>query len=130
MEFGAYLNYRGVPVEGAADEASTLNNVVLAKAGTAEDGSCVEWRGIRCQAVSGPAPGDLVIVFPDDGASLAEASVYRERGEILFSYRFYPPIPHWLLHLLFDSLPIGPQTRIRYYALPDRWGDASVTKWK
>jgi hypothetical protein len=57
-------------------------------------------------------------------------AVYRERGEPLLSYRSYPPIPHWLLHLLFDSLPIGPQTRIRYYALSDRWGDASVTKWK
>jgi hypothetical protein len=129
MEFGAYLNYRGVPVEGAADEGSTLNNVVLAKAGTIEDGFCVEWRRIRCEAVSGPAPGDLVIVLPDDGASLAQASVYRERGELLLFYESYPPVPYWL-RLAFDSLPFGPQTGYRYLALPDRWGDASVTKWK
>lgn len=129
MEFGAYLNYRGVPVEGARDEASTLNNVVLAKTGTAEDGSCVEWRSIRCHAVSEPAPGDLVIVLPDDEASLAQASVYRERGELLLFYVSYPPIPHWL-HLAFDSLPFGPQTGYRYHALPDRRMDGSVTKWK
>ena len=55
MEFGAYLNYRGVPVEGVADEASPLNSVILARPtyspqGTTEHGLCVEWRRIRCQA--------------------------------------------------------------------------------
>jgi hypothetical protein len=135
MEFGAYLYYRGVPVEGATDEASTPNNVVLAEAsrtraklgGKAEDGPCVTWTTIWCQLVSGPAPGDLVIVLPDDEASLAEASVYRERGKLLLYYN--PRIPHWL-YRLFDSLHLGPVTRYRYDTLPDRWMDGSVTKWR
>jgi hypothetical protein len=141
MEFAAYLNYRGVPVEGATDEPSGLNSVsvVLAEArrthakagGKAEDkdGPCVTWMTFWCQLVSGPAPGDLVIVLPDDEASLAEASVYREGGELLFSYEPRPSIPHWL-YWLFDSLPIGAETRYRYDKLPDRWMDGSVMIWK
>ena len=139
LEFGAYLNYRGVPVEGAADEGSSLNSVVLAEArrtraknsprGPIEDGPCVDWTGIWCQVVNGPAPGDLVIVLPDDQASLAEASVYRERGELLFSYEPRPSVPHWLFWP-FDSLPVGRQSGYRYDTLPDRWMDGSVTRWK
>ena len=140
MEFGAYLDYRGVPVEGATDEAPSLtrlNNLALAESsstrakvgGKAEAGPCVPWVKIWCQLVSGPAPGDLVIVLPDDEASLAEASVYRERGELLFSHEPRPSIPHWL-YSLFNILPIGPESRYRYDALPDRWMDGSVTKWQ
>jgi hypothetical protein len=137
MEFGGYLSSREIPVEGAANEAPGPDRVVLAEAshtraklgGKAEDGPCVTWNAIWCQLVSGPAPGDLVIVLPDDEASLAEASVYRERGELIFSYEPRPSIPHWLFSL-FSSLPIGAQTRYRYDALPDRWMDGSVTMWK
>jgi hypothetical protein len=99
MEFGAYLNYHGVPVEGAVDEAGGLNDVVLAIRGIAGDGPCVEYTRIRCHAANGPAPGDLVIVLPNDEASLPEASLYREPGELLFSYEPRPPIPHWLSSL-------------------------------
>ena len=93
MEFGAYLNSVGIPVEGAADEGPGQNNVVLAEArgtrvknapdGPAEDGPCVAWTTIRCELIDQPSPGDLVIVLPDDEVSLAEASVYREQGELL-----------------------------------------------
>jgi hypothetical protein len=137
MEFGSYLNYRGVPVEGLANEAAGPISVVLAEAsstrarlvGKAEDGPCVWWTSIWCEVVSGPAPGDLVIVLPDDEGSLAEASAHRARGELLFSYEPHPSIPHWLFWL-FDSLPIGAETRYRYDKLPDRWMDGSVTIWK
>lgn len=130
MEFGAYLSYRGVPVEGAADPAAGLHSVVLNRRRIREDGPCVEWRRIMCRRVSGPAPGDLVIVLPDDEASLAEASVYRERGgTLLLSYKPRPHLPQWL-YSLFDGLPIGAESRYRDDALPDRWLDASVTKWK
>ncbi len=129
MEFASYLNYRGVLVEGA--EAADLNSVVLATRAVAEDGPCVEWVRIRCRAVSGPTPGDLVIVLPDDKESLAEASVYRERGggELLFSYEPRPPIPDWT-HSLFDSLHIGTIGRLVHETNPDRWMDGSVTKWE
>lgn len=119
MEFAAYLNYRGVPVEGASGKAAGPNSIVLATPAVAKDGHC-DWMTIICHAASGPAPGDLVIVLPDDEASVAEASVYRERGELLFSYEPFPPIPHRLysLSLVTGKIP------------PDRWMEGSVTLWK
>ena len=151
MEFAAYLNSRGIAVEGADDTAPGLNGVVLAEArraraanspgGPAEDGPCVEWRSIWCQVVNGPAPGDLVIVLPDDGAfprtdggtnvraSLAEASPYRKEGVLLLYSNPRLPIPQWL-RWLFDCLPVGSQSSYRNFALPDRWMDGSVTLWK
>jgi hypothetical protein len=75
-----------------------------------------------------PAPGDLVIVLPDDDVSAEEASVYRERGELLFFYRPRPLLPPWLSSL-FASLHIG-TTRYWHKTIPDRWMDGSVTIWK
>ena len=133
MQFASYLNYRGVHVERAAAAAGPRSNVVLATPALAKDGRC--WAAgpdFRCRAVSGPAPGDLVIVLPDDEASLAEASVYREQGELLFFYEPRPPMPHWLQSLAADL--VGHLTiaafRYTHKALSDRWMDASVTVWK
>jgi hypothetical protein len=149
MEFGTYLSSRGVPVEGAGDETSGLNSVVLAEARRtrtnlaearltrtknapgrpAEDGPCVEYRRVWCQIVNGPSPGDLVIVLPDDEASFAEALAYRDEGVLLSYSKPHLPIPQWL-HSAFDSLPVGAQGSYRYGKLPDRWMDASVTRWE
>jgi hypothetical protein len=95
MEFASYLNYRGVPVEGAVGAAGGRDSIVLATPALAKDGLCWGEGGFRCHAANGPAPGDLVIVLPDDEASLDEASEYRERGEPLFFYEPYPSIPRW-----------------------------------
>jgi hypothetical protein len=139
MEFGAYLSSRGIPVKGAGEEVSGLDTVVLAEArrtraknapnGPAGDGPCVEWTRVWCQVVNGPAPGDLVIVLPDDEASLADASAYRDDGVLLWFGKPRLPIPDWL-RWLFDSLPVGPESRYRDDALPDRWMDGSVTRWE
>jgi hypothetical protein len=129
MEFGAYLNYRELPVEGAVDRGFGPSSVVLNRGRAGKDGPCVKWTSITCHFVGGPIPGDLVIVLPDDEASSAEATAYRERGELLFSYEHRPSIPYWL-HWLFDNLHTGAQSRYRYNALPDRWMDGSVTVWK
>jgi hypothetical protein len=132
MEFASYLSYRGVPVEGAEAEPNELNNVALATSGVAEDGPCVEWRSLRCHTVKGPDRGDLVIVLPDDEASLAEASAYRAQGELLFSYEPRPRMPQWLRSLVRNlvgnlrmTLPI-----FVHKTLPDRSMDASVTLWR
>ena len=133
MEFASYLNYRGVPVEGAVSAAGGRNGVVLVTPALAEDGRC--WTAgpdFRCRAASGPAPGDLVIVLPDDEASFSEASLYRDRGEPLFFYEPYPSIPHWLYSLAADL--VGRLTiaafRYTHKTLSDRWMDASVTVWR
>lgn len=139
MEFGAFLSSRGIPVEGATGEISGENRVVLAEARRtrirnapgrpAQDGPCVDWTTIRCELVDGPAPGDLVIVLPDDEVPLAEVSVYREQGDLLLFFQPRLTIPLWL-HRLFDSLPVGAESRYRNDSLPDRWMDGSVTLWK
>ena len=129
MRFGAYLNYRGVPVDGATDDAPPfLDKVRLAKSTngpsderTDQDGRCVDYRRIRCELVSGPAPGDLVIVLPTDVASRLEVSMYREKGELLLYSKPLFPIPN-SLHSLFEYKYMTGQ-------IPDRWMDASVTKW-
>jgi hypothetical protein len=106
-EFAVYLVSRGVPVEGLEglmDEAPGPNRVIVATRAVAEDGPCLEWTPLTCHAVKGaPAPGDLVMMLPDDETSLAKASVYREPQGLLFSYEPRPHIPEWL-HSLFASL--------------------------
>jgi len=127
MEFGAYLNYRGIPVDGATDDTPPLlDKVRLAKSTngssderTDQDGRCIDYSRIRCELVSGPAPGDLVIVLPTDIASRLQVSMYRDKGELLLYSKPLLPIPNWLHSL---SVYINRQ-------IPDRWMDASVTKW-
>jgi hypothetical protein len=117
MEFVVYLDYRGVPI----------NSVELANGAIAKDDRCIEYRSIRCHPTSEPVPGDLVVVLPDDEASLADASVYRERGRLLVSYEPRPAIPHWLYPLVARfSFVAGDYNKTR----PDRWMDASVSVWK
>jgi hypothetical protein len=133
MEFASYLDYRGVSVEGAVGAAGGRNSVVLATPALAKDGRCwADGPDVSCRAVGGPAPGDLVIVLPDDEASLAEASVYREQGELLFFYEPRPPIPHWLYSLAADLVGRLTIAAVRYThkTLSDRWMDASVTVWR
>jgi hypothetical protein len=121
MEFAAYLSYHGIPPEGG-DGADTgrPDDVVLAGLAVAGDGPCVGYQTIQCHAAIRPAPGDLVIVLPDDSASRAQASLYRARGE-LFYYEPRPAIPVWLLALITDHLHI---------ANSDRWMEGSVTIWQ
>lgn len=87
-----------------------------------------DWNCTWCHAASGPAVGDLVIVLPDDEASLSEASVYREEGELLFSYHPRPPIPQWVYSLVGNDHIVT----VKYSAAPrpERWMDGSVTVWK
>jgi hypothetical protein len=137
-EFASYLNYRGIPVERPVGTAGERNSVVLATPILAKDARCwPDGPDIGCRAVSEPAQGDLVIVLPDDEASLGEASVYRERGEQMFSYEPRPPFPHWLYSLaagLVGRLNIAGFRPIAFRdthkTLSDRWMDASVTAWK
>jgi len=117
MEFVVYLNYRGVPI----------NSVALTKGGIGKDDRCVDYRSIRCRPASEPTTGDLVVVLPDDEASLADALVYRKRGQLLFSYQPRPAIPHWLYPCV-GSFVLA--SDINNHTRPDRWMDASVMLWK
>jgi hypothetical protein len=126
MEFAAFLNFKGVPVEGAVGKAAGPNSVTLAARAVAKDGPCEEGWSILCHALSGPDPGDLVVVLPDDEASFAETAVYRERGKLLFSYEPRPPISQWLYSLIHPIAPFP----IKNKTLPDRWMYGAVTIWR
>jgi hypothetical protein len=132
MEFASYLSYRGVPVEGAESESTELNKVALATSGVAEDGPCVGWRSLGCHTAKGPDRGDLVIVLPDDEASLAEASAYRAQGEPLFSYEPRPRIPQWLRAVVRNVVGNLRMTSpiFVHKMLSDRSMDASITLWR
>jgi hypothetical protein len=105
-----------------------LKGVVLASGAIANDGPCVPYYSIKCHTVSKPAPGDLVIVLPDDEASLADASIYREQKELLYIYEPRPPIPESWYSLVGSLLVAAPLYKQR--ARPDRWMDGSVTIWR
>jgi hypothetical protein len=118
IELAGYLNFKGVPVEGAVGKAAGPNTVTLAARDVAKDGSCYEGWNILCHA-SGPNPDDLVVVLPYDEASFADTFVYRERSDLLFSYEPRLPIPQRLYSLIH---PIE--------TLPDRWMYGAVMVWK
>jgi len=128
MDFASYLDYRGVPVERATVESSGLDSIVLVSKTATKDGPCVVYESLMCHADSRPGLSDLVIVLPDDDASLADINPYGIRGELLFSYKPRPRIPQWLY----------PFVRRLHFAshvfedreLPDNWLHASVTAWK
>ena len=128
MQFAAYLNYRGIPVEEVSPETLAPNNLVLVGSAVPEDGPCILHAEFLCHSGTASDPGDLVIVMPDDEASLTEVAPYRDRGELLFSYEPRPRIPQWLRPFL-DRLRIA-SPHFAFKELPDRWLQASVTLWK
>ena len=95
-EFAAYLNYRGIPVEGEMIESAEPNYMVMVTRAVAKDGPCVHYASVICHAGDTPESGDLVIVMPDDDASRAEVVPYRNPEELVFSSETYPRIPQWL----------------------------------
>jgi hypothetical protein len=126
MEFGAYLNYRGVPMERVPDETGATGSVVMVGKGVREDGPCVRGKPLVCHAGAEAAPGDLIVVLPDDLTHPGELDGYRQDGDqLLFSYQPRPSIPVWLrpwvnyLHVVSPAFERDP--------LPDAWLDALVT---
>jgi hypothetical protein len=128
MEFGSYLHYRGVPVEGAPDESAGVRKVQMVSKVIANDGPCMDYRSLICHAGSQPDPGDLVIVLPDDNAPSARTTPYLDGGSLLFSYEPYPPIPHWLFPVIGRLGFALPESA--HHEIPDRWLHASVIEWK
>jgi len=126
LEFASYLNYIGVPVEGAGSVATS--NVMMAGKAIKKDGPC-GYRTIVCHPESRPDPGDLVVVLPDDFASTDELNLYRLEGtEPLISYHPRPSIPQWLRPYVDRLHVISPA--FAHEQLPDSWLNASVTIWR
>lgn len=128
MELGAYLSYRGVPIERTVAGAAGTGTVMMVGKTVKKDGPCVSGKPLICHWGEGPEPGDLVVVLPDDFTQSDELSVYRQQGaDPLFSYSPRPPIPDSLkpvvnpLHVISPEFFRGP--------LPDGFLHASVTLW-
>lgn len=121
MQFGSYLSYLGIPVEGITEAATS---VTIISASVPKDGRCVDYEKVICHVGSRPEPGDLVIVLPDDEALLAETAPYRRQGRLLASYDPRPRIPAWLDPAVRDLRIASPHTV--HGKLPDRWLEAAV----
>ena len=138
-EFAAYLSYRGIPVEAATTRFAAPNRTVIVFARSIEkDGPCLQWTTFLCRAGSQPATGDLVIVLPDDNASLADVLPYRGPNELVFTYHPKPEIPRAVrqidrrIHIdphLFSPYGFDLQGSWPHTEFPDRWLDASVAAW-
>jgi len=115
MEFGAYLNYRGIPLDQLSLGTPTLS----------KDAFCFEYQMVKCVAMNRAIRGDLIIILPDDPVSLSQVSPYRRDGQLLLKYQPVPAMPRWLYKLV-DGLPLA---AVDQTARPDRWLDASVTLW-
>jgi hypothetical protein len=104
-----------------------MNNIVLVGRAVVNDGPCVEYEKLLCHAGSNPDPGDLVIVLPDDDASLAETTPYRRGRTCSSPMRLVPTFRHgyfpWLTTFHVASNDFAQKK------FPDRRLDASVTLW-
>jgi hypothetical protein len=126
MEFIAYINYMGVPVERIQAESVGNRDVQIAGTTILENGRCVGYRDFACHTAETSESGDLIVVLPDDFTHAREIALSARRGgETLVSYSPYPAIPAWMrpyvnrLHVVSPTFP--------FTALPDRWLDGSVT---
>ncbi len=121
-EFASYLNYLGVPVEQISGSAVT-SGVVLVGRRIIQDGP---WESFVCHTASGPDPGDLVVVLPDDFTRADELNSYRREGtEPVFSYHPRPFIPQWLRPYINHLHVVSHLSSQRH--LPDAWLNAWVT---
>jgi len=128
MQFGAYLQHIGVPVDAPPAPGARNPSVVLASAAVSTSGPCVAYEEIQCQPGVGPKAGDLVVILPDDEASTAEVAPFRDDRVVLASYSPRPALPAWIHPYLGFLRSASPHAVTQTF--PDRWLDASVTQWK
>ena len=128
MEFAAYLNYIGVPVEQVQPGPIAPGSVQIVGESYQTVGPC-GYRTFLCHPGSQPVPGDLVVVLPDDFTRTEEWNSYRKQvAGTFFSYEARPSIPRWLFRyvaLLHVASPIFSQD-----PLPESWLKGSVTVWQ
>ena len=129
MEFGAYLSYRGVPMERENSGMANSGTVTMVGRAVKKDGPCVSGKPLICHTDAAPNPGDLVVVLPDDFAQTDELNLYKQVGkQPLFSYDPYPSIPNPLKSFAYPLRVISPE--FFHGPLPDGFLHASVTVWE
>lgn len=124
LEFAAYLNYLGVPVEQGRLVVQRAPVVKLRGRQVQTDGPC-GYRAFICHRGEEPNPGDLIIAFPDDQA-VSDGPVTNQGPKLLFSYEPYPTIPPWLEGYVKHLHVVSPE--FAYLPLPPNWLQASITE--
>lgn len=126
MEFGAYLDYRGVPIEEADAMSVGTNCVQLISPALPRTGLLQDYRSIIGRAGERPVPGDLVVILPDDIISNADAMPYLAAGPAVLSYAPWPNIPYcfWSVARKLHFSCINSMT------IPEHWLNASITLWE
>jgi hypothetical protein len=128
MEFGAYLNYRGVAVRRVANDSEVTRGVVLVGQSIRKDGACVGGKPLACQRAAEPAPGDLIVQLPDDSSPDNNPNAPEHGDARLFAYDPTPSIPGWLKPLFGRLHVISPE--FSRDTLPATFLQASITARK
>jgi hypothetical protein len=128
MEFVAYLNYVGVPVEQVHAGGLPSGSVQIVGGSYQVSGPC-GYRAFLCHPGNQPIPGDLVVVLPDDFTRADEWNLYRKQQDgASFIYDARPPIPRWLMPLVAHLHVVSPI--FSQDPLPESWLKGSVTVWR
>lgn len=129
MDFGAYLSYRGVPIERDSANAIATRRVMIVGKAMQGDGPCVYGKPIVCHFAANPAPGDVIVILPDDSARTSEMNAYgAQNTDLLFSYEAHPLIPQWMKPFVGYLHVISP--RFFRGSLPDSFLHGSLALWK
>lgn len=128
LEFASFLKYIGVPIEEHVGDSGLSSGVLLAGNEIKQDGLC-GYRTFMCHPASIPESGDLIVIFPDDPASIESSTVYRREAaaRLLLLYEPHPTVPQWMRPLVSRLHVISPTFALR--PLPDAWLTASLSVW-
>jgi len=123
-EFGAYLSYLGIPVEGVPSDSGTSSAIRLIVKEAEVEGPCEGPGTPVCRRGDRPDSGDLIVMLPDDFIQTADADSYeKENSTRILTYEPVPSIPGWLRPFEKYAEVIS---HVFPHALPDHWLSASV----
>ena len=126
MELSAYLRYRGFQLSGQRDTPSEPEPSLLVEGREHFDGSrCVGYRDYSCTHRESPGAGALIVVLPDDDASMGSVQNIGKDSTLLLSAQASAKWtrPDSWFRLLHGISPMFPHSE-----LPGHWLQLHVFK--
>lgn len=125
MGFASFLNYEGLLLAGPNDHGMDGSRLVFKGHEQFADDRCVNYRDYVCTHSENPPPDALIVVLPDDDASLSQVKEISQGATLLFSQRASPVLTRpdsWfrLLHAVSPEFSNRP--------LPEHWLQVQVFK--